>query len=87
MEIFGLIENMSGLTCPHCGETIELFGAGGGERTAKSMNIDFLGRIPIDPNMVKCGDAGISFQEQYTDSPVSLAFNDIAKKMGAMVQP
>jgi len=86
MDIFGLIENMSGLTCPHCGESIELFGSGGGERTAKSMGIDFLGKIPIDPNMVKCGDAGVSFQEQHVDSPVSIAFNDIAKKMGAIVQ-
>ena len=87
MEIFGLIENMSGLNCPHCGESIELFGSGGGERMAKTQGIKFLGRIPIDPNMVKCGDAGVSFQEQYADSPVSLAFTDLAKKMGAMVQP
>jgi ATP-binding protein involved in chromosome partitioning len=87
MEIFGLIENMSGLNCPHCGESIELFGSGGGERMAKSKGINFLGRIPIDPNMVKCGDAGVSFQEQHADSPVSLAFTDMARKMGAMVQP
>lgn len=85
MEIFGIIENMSGLVCPHCDETIDLFGAGGGERMAKSMGIDFLGRIPIDPNMVKCGDAGVSYQEKYVDSPVSLAFSAIANKMGAMI--
>lgn len=85
MEIFGIIENMSGLVCPHCDEMIELFGAGGGEKMASTMNIDFLGRIPIDPNMVKCGDAGISYQEKYGDSPVSLAFKNIAKRMGAMI--
>ena len=53
----------------------------------KIQGYQFSGRIPIDPNMVKCGDAGVSFQEQYADSPVSLAFTDIAKKMGAMGQP
>jgi ATP-binding protein involved in chromosome partitioning len=52
MEIFGLIENMSGFSCPHCGEMIELFGTGGGEKTANQMGVRFLGRIPFDPQMV-----------------------------------
>jgi Mrp family chromosome partitioning ATPase len=86
MDIFGVIENMSGLACPHCGESIELFGSGGGERMAQSMGIDFLGRVPIDPNMVKCGDAGVPFQEKYGDSPVSAAFTDIAKKIGSLIE-
>ena len=86
MDIFGVIENMSGLACPHCGESIELFGSGGGERMAQSMGIDFLGRVPIDPNMVKCGDAGVPFQEKYNDSPVSVAFTNIAKKIGSLIE-
>ena len=86
MEIFGIIENMSGLVCPHCDEKIELFGSGGGERMAQSMGLDFLGRIPIDPNMVKCADAGVSYQEQYNDSPVSQAFGAIAAKMENMIK-
>ncbi len=85
MEIFGIIENMSGLSCPHCGEAIELFGAGGGERTANTLGLNFLGRIPIDPKLVKCGDDGISYQTQHGDSPVSLAFVDIAKRMSTIV--
>jgi Mrp family chromosome partitioning ATPase len=83
MDIFGIIENMSGLACPHCDELIELFGSGGGEQMAQSLDIDFLGRIPIDPNMVKCGDAGIPHQAKYKDSPVAIAFADIAKKIGS----
>jgi Mrp family chromosome partitioning ATPase len=59
MPVLGLVENMSGMTCPHCGGTIDLFKRGGGERAAKEMNAPFLGRLPIDPYMVISGDAGI----------------------------
>jgi Mrp family chromosome partitioning ATPase len=81
LEIFGLVENMSGLNCPHCGELIDLFGAGGGDRTAREMNIPFLGRIPMDPRMVACGDSGVSYQRTYPDSAVTKAFGAIAEQM------
>lgn len=81
MEIFGLIENMSGFTCPHCNKMVELFGTGGGEKTARDMGIQFLGRIPFDPNFVSCGDNGISFQEKYTDSQLTRVFDEIAGKL------
>jgi len=81
IEIFGLIENMSGFACPHCGEMVELFGSGGGEKTAYATGIKFLGRIPFDQKMVACGDSGISFQEKYNDSPVTTAFSDVADNM------
>ncbi len=81
MEIFGLIENMSGLVCPHCDCEIDLFGTGGGERTAIGMGVSFLGRIPFDSEIVSCGDAGMSYQEKYADSPVTLAFQSIAEKL------
>ncbi len=81
LEIFGLIENMSGFHCPHCNEIIDLFGSGGGEKTAKEIGIKFLGRIPFDHNVVSCGDAGTSFQEKYADSHVTRAFSEIAKEL------
>lgn len=81
IDIFGLIENMSGFTCPHCGEMVELFGSGGGEKTAYATGIKFLGRIPFDSKMVACGDSGTSFQAQYKDSPVTRAFADVADNM------
>jgi hypothetical protein len=78
MEILGLVENMSGFTCPHCGQPIDIFGSGGGARTALLSGLKLLGKIAFDPNLVKCGDAGISFQQQYADSPVASAFAQIA---------
>ncbi len=85
MEIFGLIENMSGFTCPHCGEVVDLFGSGGGEKTARAAGIPFLGKIPFDPQMVSCGDKGISFQEQYENSPVTKAFANVADAMAKAI--
>ena len=81
MDIFGLIENMSGLACPHCGEMLELFGCGGGEKTAKALSIPFLGKIPFDPRVVSCGDSGASFLDLYKDTPVTEAFTRIAEKL------
>ena len=84
MEIFGLIENMSGFMCPHCGENVEIFGTGGGERTAASSGIPFLGKIPMDPKVVACGDRGESIQEIYADSAVSKAISDIADQVAEL---
>ena len=85
MEIFGLVENMSGYVCPHCGEKVDIFGAGGGEKTAREARIDFLGSIPLDPNVVACGDSGKSYQETYPDSPVTKAYEAIAGKIGKLI--
>ena len=85
VEIFGMIENMSGLNCPHCGEMIDLFGAGGGERTAKEMGIRFLGRIPFDPNVVACGDSGACYQEKHQNSAVTKAFTAVAQTVSQSI--
>ncbi len=81
MEIHGLIENMSGFTCPHCDCALDLFGNGGGERTASAMDVAFLGRIPFEPQMVACGDDGVAFQEKFPDSVVTKVFEKIADEM------
>ncbi len=84
MDIFGLIENMSGFQCPHCGEPIDMFGSGGGEKTAKDFAIHFLGKIPFDPKVVECGDSGTCYQDIYSDSPVSRAFAKVADRMAEL---
>lgn len=85
LPVFGLIENMSGLNCPHCGQTIELFGSGGGEKTALQFGLNFLGRIPIDPNVVLCGDSGTCYRDAHADTGVTRAFDEIAAKMARLV--
>ncbi|MDY6790309.1 MAG: Mrp/NBP35 family ATP-binding protein [Thermodesulfobacteriota bacterium] len=85
MEIFGLIENMSGFECPHCGKTINLYGSGGGENTAQAMGVQFLGRIPFDPHVVQCGDSGTSILDTHKDSMVTKAFEKVATKMSELV--
>lgn len=85
LEIFGIVENMSGFTCPHCQSVLDLFGTGGGERTATATGISFLGRIPFDPKMVECTDAGASYQQRHQASPVSEAYREIAGKMARLL--
>jgi len=57
----GIIENMSGFICPHCKKEIDLFGTGGGEKSAHDLKVPFLGRIPVEPEIVKLGDSGQPF--------------------------
>ena len=58
MPIIGLVENMSGFVCPYCGNSIDIFKKGGGEKAAKEMDVDYLERIPIDPKIVESEDSG-----------------------------
>ncbi len=83
MPVFGIVENMSGLECPHCNCHVDLFGSGGGEQMADKMGVPFLGRVPFDPELVACGDAGESFQQKYKQSPAAKAFRAIADKMAS----
>lgn len=81
LNILGIIENMSGLTCPHCDENINLFKAGGGERIAKELNVPFLGKIPLDPEIVEAGDSGHSLLVDSPDSDAALEFEKIVSKI------
>jgi ATP-binding protein involved in chromosome partitioning len=85
LDIFGLIENMSGFTCPHCRKAVDLLGNGGGERTAETAGIPFLGKIPFDPRMVSCSDSGVSFQEQHKDAEAAVAFIKVAEEMSKLI--
>jgi len=77
LPILGVIENMSGFVCPHCGKSTEIFKTGGGEKMAMEMGVPFLGRIPIDPNVVQASDMGISYIEHYAKSEAALAFRKV----------
>ena len=83
LPVVGIIENMSGLLCPHCGGQIDLFKTGGGERLAHEMNMPFLGRIPIDPQIVRCGDSGKPYAHRFAESPAAKAFVAIVDRIVA----
>ena len=59
LPVVGIIENMSGLVCPACGERIDLFKTGGGKKAAEEFDVPFLGSIPLDPVVVNSGEEGI----------------------------
>jgi ATP-binding protein involved in chromosome partitioning len=68
IPVIGVVENMSGLVCPHCNEEIDLFGKGGGRKIAEKLNVPFLGSIPIDPELRKAGDEGRPFIIRSSDN-------------------
>ncbi len=74
LSVLGVIENMSGFVCPSCGENIDIFKTGGGRKMADEMAIPFLGRIPIDPNLVNAGDNGTPYLERFADTETARGF-------------
>ncbi len=84
VEVLGVVENMSSLTCPNCGEKIDVFGSGGGKKMAEELGINFLGSIPLDPKIMESGEEGRSLIDAVSDS--SEAFENIVmnlkKEMG-----
>lgn len=74
IEVLGVVENMSGFVCPGCGERVDVFGSGGGERMAGEMGVPFLGRIPLEPGVSRAGDDGSPFTLAEADTPAARAF-------------
>jgi ATP-binding protein involved in chromosome partitioning len=79
--IIGIVENMSGIVCPHCGKSISVFGEGGGEKIASEMMVPFLGSIPLDPRISTAADAGTPFIVAEPDSLAAKAFDAIVEKI------
>ena len=79
LPVLGVVENMSGFVCPRCGERTEIFGSGGGERLAKEMNVPFLGRIPIDPEVTVSGDSGTPYIQHYGGTATGKAFGEVIR--------
>jgi Mrp family chromosome partitioning ATPase len=69
LPVLGIVENMSGFVCPCCGENTDIFMSGGGEKLAREYGVEFLGRVPIDPNVTACLDAGQCVFCKHKDSP------------------
>lgn len=81
IPIIGVVENMSGFVCPHCGERTDIFKSGGGLATARNMNIQFLGAVPIEPKIVASGDSGMPIVLDDPDSVSAKIFRDIVDRV------
>jgi ATP-binding protein involved in chromosome partitioning len=86
MPIIGVVENMSGYVCPHCGMKSDIFGSGGGQNVAKELNIAFLGSVPMDPKISANSDKGLPFVIENPDSPASKNFTEFAHKIEDYLQ-
>jgi len=81
MPVIGIIENMSGFKCPHCGKSIDIFKTGGGFKTSKDFKVPFLGKVPLDAEIVKTGDSGEPLVSKDKKSDTSKAFIEIVKNI------
>ena len=87
MPVLGIVENMSGFVCPHCGKKTDLFKTGGGEKAAKEMNVPFLGKIPFEPEIVTTGDEGKPFIQKHSETQTSQIFNQIVERLIEKLEP
>ncbi|MCJ2163651.1 MULTISPECIES: Mrp/NBP35 family ATP-binding protein [unclassified Pseudodesulfovibrio] len=85
-NILGVVENMSGLVCPHCHQSIDLFKKGGGKMLAEKYGLDFLGAIPLDPATVVAGDLGVPVVLLEADSSSKRAFIELADVIAEAAQ-
>jgi len=81
MPIIGVVENMSGFICPHCGEKTEIFQSGGGKDMAQQADVTFLGSIPIDPKVGVDSDKGTPFVLSQKNSAAASAFVEVVEKV------
>jgi Mrp family chromosome partitioning ATPase/predicted Fe-Mo cluster-binding NifX family protein len=81
LPVVGVVENMSGFTCPTCGERVEIFGTDGGRGMAEEMGVPYLGAIPIEPEVVVSGDAGTPIVQAKPHSETAKAFGRIVRTL------
>jgi len=85
VPVLGLVENMSGFVCPHCGESTPVFGQGGGEKLAAVAGVPFLGSVPLGAGVVIAGDSGRPTVVSDPESPEAAAFFELSDKVAAAV--
>ncbi len=85
LHIIGVVENMSGFLCPHCGVKTEIFQSGGGVKMAQEEGVRFLGSIPIDPTVGVDSDKGTPFLLANKDSAAAKAFNEVVKNVNEAI--
>lgn len=86
-RVLGIVENMGGYVCPHCGESVDVFGRGGGESLAEETGVPFLGTIPLDPAVREAGDQGVPTVVSAPDSGAGAALREIARLLAKELEP
>lgn len=86
VPVLGIVENMRGFACPNCSEVHEIFGSGGGERLAASIEVPFLGAAPLGVAVREEGDRGVPTSLGRPDSPEAVAFGEIASAAAARLE-
>jgi ATP-binding protein involved in chromosome partitioning len=87
-RVVGVIENMSYLPCPHCGERVDVFGSGGGQAVADTLTrltgapVPLLGEVPIDPRLREAGDSGLPLVLAHPDAPAAQQLRKVAESLG-----
>jgi ATP-binding protein involved in chromosome partitioning len=85
VPILGIIENMSGFTCSHCGERTDIFGSGGGRRIAERLGVPLFGSIPLEPALMKASDTGRPLVVTAPESPQARIFDQLAREVAARI--
>ncbi|KAJ8521580.1 hypothetical protein ONZ45_g1745 [Pleurotus djamor] len=87
IRVLGIVENMSGFVCPNCKNESQIFKptTGGARRLAEETGLELLGSVPLDPRIGKSADFGISFLDEYPDSPATTAYLDIIERIKQLV--
>lgn len=84
LPVLGVVENMSGFSCPACGAVTRVFRSGGGSRLAQDMNVPFLGAIPLDPQIADCCDEGHAYLTRHADSVAARTMREIVEAIGGL---
>jgi ATP-binding protein involved in chromosome partitioning len=83
VPVIGVVENMTAFVCPHCGEAVEIFGRGGGQRFAERFGLELLGGVPLDITVRQGGDVGVPAVAQREPGPAARALTDVARTVAA----
>jgi Mrp family chromosome partitioning ATPase len=81
LPVLGVVENMKGFLCPHCGERVDIFGEDGGRRMAEEMGVPYLGAVPLDPEVVRSGDGGTPVVRAHPHAESARSLDDIVRNL------
>lgn len=81
IPVLGIVENMSGFVCPHCGQITHILPPGGGKSIAEDMQVPFLGSIPMDPKIALACDTGRIFLEHYAESATAMHMREVINQI------